>query len=55
VIEILFALLHYDHLFIGGGNAAKITFDLPENVSTVSNEAGIAGAAALWHLASESR
>jgi polyphosphate glucokinase len=55
VIDILFDLLHYDHLFIGGGNATKITFDLPKNVSTVSNEAGIAGAAALWHLADGAR
>jgi polyphosphate glucokinase len=47
-IEILHALLNYDHLFIGGGNAARITIRLPDNASVVSNDAGIEGGAALW-------
>jgi len=47
-IEVLYTLLHYDHLFIGGGNASRINLRLPKNVSLVSNDAGIDGGAALW-------
>lgn len=47
-IDILAALLNYDHLFIGGGNATKITIRLPDNATLVSNDAGIEGGAALW-------
>jgi polyphosphate glucokinase len=47
-IDVLHALLNYDHLFIGGGNAARITMRLPDNASLVSNDAGIEGGAALW-------
>jgi polyphosphate glucokinase len=47
-LEILHSLLNYDHLFIGGGNAARITFKLPDNASVVSNDAGIEGGAMLW-------
>jgi polyphosphate glucokinase len=47
-IGILQSLLNYDHLFIGGGNAARITIRLPERVSVVSNDAGIEGGAMLW-------
>jgi polyphosphate glucokinase len=50
-IGILQSLLNYDHLFIGGGNAARITSRLPDNVSVVSNDAGIEGGAALWQRA----
>jgi polyphosphate glucokinase len=47
-IDILHSLLDYDHLFIGGGNATKITIRLPDNATVVSNDAGIEGGAALW-------
>lgn len=47
-IDILYALLHFDHLFIGGGNAANVSIQLPDNVSLVSNDAGIEGGAMLW-------
>jgi polyphosphate glucokinase len=47
-IEILESLLHYHHLYIGGGNATRITIKLPDNVSLVSNDAGLEGGAALW-------
>lgn len=47
-IEVLHALLNYDHLFIGGGNASRINPHLPDNVTLVSNDAGIDGGAALW-------
>lgn len=39
---------NWDHLYIGGGNAKKISFDLPENVQIVSNEDGLLGGVALW-------
>lgn len=48
VIDTLFALIHYDHLFIGGGNATHVKGDLPKNVELVSNDAGITGGIALW-------
>ena len=47
-IEVLHTLLHYNHLFIGGGNASRINLRLPKNVTLVSNDAGIDGGAALW-------
>jgi polyphosphate glucokinase len=42
------ATFNWDHLYIGGGNARKIKFELPENVKTVSNEDGLLGGVALW-------
>ena len=47
-IDILYTLLHYDHLYLGGGNAKHIEGDLPKNVSIASNEAGLEGGAGLW-------
>lgn len=47
-IAVLESLLHFDHLYIGGGNATRLNFDLPDNVSTISNDAGLEGGAALW-------
>lgn len=49
VIGILASLVNYDKLWIGGGNAARLTFKLPPNVAVVSNDAGIEGGARLWH------
>ncbi|MFM0313690.1 ROK family protein [Paraburkholderia nemoris] len=49
IIGILNSLVNYDKLWIGGGNAARLTFKLPANVATVSNDAGIEGGARLWH------
>jgi len=47
-IDIVYALLHYDVLYLGGGNAAKIKVPLPENVHIASNDAGITGGVHLW-------
>ena len=47
-IEIVDALLHYDVLYLGGGNAAKIAVTLPKNVYIASNDAGITGGVRLW-------
>lgn len=42
------ALVHFDHLYIGGGNAKKIDFTPDPDITIVSNEAGIKGGIALW-------
>jgi polyphosphate glucokinase len=47
-IVILATLLHYDRLYLGGGNAKHVAGDLPKGVSIASNEAGLEGGAALW-------
>ncbi len=44
------ALFNYDHLYIGGGNAAHISFALPPHATRVSNEDGLLGGAALWGI-----
>ncbi|MEM5329310.1 ROK family protein [Paraburkholderia sp. JHI2823] len=49
IIGILQSLVHYDKLWIGGGNAGRLVFDLPPNVATVPNDRGIEGGARLWH------
>lgn len=48
VIEVLKTVFNYDHLYISGGNAKKITFKLEDNISIVSNVDGIKGGARLW-------
>jgi polyphosphate glucokinase len=47
-IRIVYSLLHYDVLYLGGGNAADIVGDLPDNVRIASNDAGITGGVHLW-------
>ena len=47
-LDIVHTLLNYDRLYLGGGNAAHIDFELPANVHIVSNEAGITGGIRLW-------
>ena len=42
------ALIHFDHLYIGGGNAKKITFEPDPDTTIISNEAGVRGGIALW-------
>ena len=48
MLPYLYTLLHYDHLYIGGGNAGRLTFELPHKSSIVPNIAGLKGGAALW-------
>ena len=48
MLDTVRTLLNYDHLYLGGGNATRIDFDLPPDVSIVSNEAGITGGVKLW-------
>lgn len=47
-IEQLRYIFNYDTMYIGGGNAKKISFKLPPNVRVVSNQAGLWGGIALW-------
>jgi polyphosphate glucokinase len=47
-IDLVYCLLNYDVLYLGGGNSADIVVDLPKNVRTASNEAGITGGIRLW-------
>ncbi|MEN9279240.1 MAG: ROK family protein [Gloeomargarita sp. DG_1_4_bins_134] len=41
-------LFHFDHLYLGGGNAKHIHFELPPQVQIISNLAGLLGGIALW-------
>ncbi|MFN2606708.1 MAG: ROK family protein [Acidimicrobiales bacterium] len=42
------ALLNPDHVYLGGGNAARVTLDLGPGVTVVDNAAGILGGIKLW-------
>lgn len=48
VISVLKTVINYDHLFISGGNAKKISIHLDKNITLVSNIDGIKGGAKLW-------
>ena len=47
-IDIVHSLLHYDLLYLGGGNALHFVLPLPHNVRLASNDAGITGGIHLW-------
>jgi len=47
-IQTIERTFNYDRLYVGGGNAARITVKLPSNVKIVSNVAGLLGGLALW-------
>jgi polyphosphate glucokinase len=47
-IRALRGLTSFDHLYLGGGNARKIDFELDPDVTVVANEAGLRGGVALW-------
>ncbi len=48
IIEIYKTVFNYDQLYIGGGNANEINFELDDNIKLVSNKDGIKGGAKLW-------
>ena len=48
MLPYLYTLLHYDHLYIGGGNARRLRIKLPRKTTIVPNIAGLEGGAALW-------
>ena len=47
-LEVLRALVFFDHCYIGGGNSARVKIDLPRDVSLADNTAGIMGGIKLW-------
>ena len=48
MIDVLYTLLCWDHLYLGGGNAKRVTGQLPAGVSIIDNTAGILGGIRLW-------
>ncbi|WP_276374527.1 ROK family protein [Chryseolinea sp. H1M3-3] len=48
VIGILKTVFNYDSLYIGGGNSKKISFEIENNITIVSNIDGIKGGAKVW-------
>jgi polyphosphate glucokinase len=48
LIAVLDTVFAYDHLYLGGGNSRLVSFKLPANVTTVSNDAGMEGGAFAW-------
>lgn len=48
VIDIYKTVFNYDRLYIGGGNAKELDFDLDDNIRLVNNRVGIKGGAKLW-------
>jgi len=47
-IEQTAATFNWDTLYIGGGNAKKVTLKLGPDIKIISNEEGLLGAMALW-------
>ncbi len=48
-------LFNYDRVYLGGGNAKKITGALPPKTKTVPNIAGLLGGIALWRANSSGK
>jgi polyphosphate glucokinase len=48
VIDILREVVRFDHLYLGGGNAKKLDFPLPPDVTIVPNTDGLTGGIRLW-------
>lgn len=48
VLAQLRVVVNFDMLYIGGGDARKLDFELPADVRVVSNDAGITGGVRLW-------
>jgi polyphosphate glucokinase len=50
IIDVLRTVVCFDHLYIGGGNAKAIKFQLPPDVTTVPNTDGLTGGFGLWRM-----
>jgi predicted TIM-barrel fold metal-dependent hydrolase len=48
-IEVLRTVFNFDHLYLGGGNAKKLQFELPPDITVVPNTDGLTGGIRLWH------
>ncbi len=48
VIDMVLPIFNPDRLYLGGGNAKHLKFELPPNVEVVPNLAGLIGGIALW-------
>ena len=48
-IEVLRTVINFDHLYLGGGNAKKLQFELPPDITVVPNTDGLTGGIRLWH------
>jgi polyphosphate glucokinase len=48
VVARLAPIFNYRTLYIGGGNARKLSIDLPRNVRAISNQDGLLGGVRLW-------
>jgi polyphosphate glucokinase len=49
-VEMFDTLLHFDRLYVGGGNAKKLDVDLGHRAELIDNTAGILGGIKLWEL-----
>ncbi len=47
-LKVVETFVNYDTLYLGGGNANRIDFKLPENVKIAANVNGITGGIHLW-------
>jgi polyphosphate glucokinase len=47
-VNCLQRLFNYDYLYIGGGEAKKVTLELSPNVKIIPNMSGLLGGIALW-------
>lgn len=47
-LSVVKTVFNYDTLYVGGGNAKKIEFELDKNIKIVTNLEGIDGGAKLW-------
>ena len=54
-IDAFRTLLHFDTLYIGGGNARKLSIRLPQDVKIVSNDLGLIGGIGLWSASATRR
>jgi polyphosphate glucokinase len=49
-VEAYDQFLFFDHIYLGGGNSAKLVGPLPPKASVVSNTAGITGGLKIWTM-----
>jgi len=48
VLDVVQPIFNPHHIYLGGGNAKKLTIRLPKNVTVTDNVAGLLGGIALW-------